>query len=258
MQYGYLAVEGPTDVEFVGRLLRPSGLKRVQRAGDVDDLWRVLIPSEYPPGGDLLKRVPVPGFFRSDTHSVAVESAGGLDRLVPAIQDTRLRLFPRWSELAALGLLADADREDPPDRFQYLKEDLRGIDLPIPVSGPGEISEGTPRIGVYVFPDNRRQGILEDLLEECVSAVYPDLLKGARAFVGGVDRAVLTAEDVEEVAKPSGEIKAMLGCIAGFLVPGSTLQVSVARNRWLRDDALALDNIRTVHSFLIELLGLDA
>ncbi|HMD69857.1 MAG TPA: DUF3226 domain-containing protein [Bryobacteraceae bacterium] len=258
MLYGYLAVEGPTDVEFVGRLLRASGLRRVQNAYEVDDLWRILIPNEYPPGGDLLKRVPVPGFFRSDTHSVAVESAGGLDRLVPAVQDTRSQLFPRWEEVVALGLMADADQETPPDRFQRLRNALQEIGMPVPVSVPGEISDGRPRLGIYVFPDNLRQGTLEDLLGECAAKVYPGLLDGARTFVGGVDRTVLTQEDVEEAAKPSGEIKATLACIAGFLVAGGTLQVSVARNRWLRDDALALDNIAAVHTFLKHLLGLNA
>jgi hypothetical protein len=113
-------------------------------------------------------------------------------------------------------------------------------------------------MGIYVFPDNRRQGTLEDLLDECAGQVYPSLLTSARRFVGGVDRAVLTAEDVEEVAKPSGEIKATLGCMASFLRPTKTLQVSVTDNRWLCDETLALDNIRSVHSFLVELLGLDA
>jgi hypothetical protein len=256
--YGYLAVEGPTDVEFVGRLLRASGLRRVQKADEVDDLWRILIPTEYPPGGDLLKRVPVPGFFRSDTHSVAVESAGGLDRLIPAIEDTRSQMFPRWSEVAALGVMADADQEAPHDRFQRLKYALQEIDLPVSATEPGEVSAGNPRLGIYVFPDNHHQGTIEDLLDQCAAKVYPGLRDGARAFVRGIDRNRLTQKELKEVDKPSGEIKARLGCVASLLVPGSTLQVSVARNRWLRDDALAIDNIAAAHTFLKRLLGLNA
>jgi hypothetical protein len=259
-QYGFLAVEGPTDVEFVGRLLRLSGLNRVRLADEVDGFWRGLIPKEWPPCGDLMKRVPVPGFFQSDSHSVAVRSADGFERLVSSVLLMRSQLHSdEWSEVAALGVLADADWKDhPSDRFQRLKDDFQGIGLPIPVSGPGEVSEGRPRIGIYVFPDNRSQGTLEDLLDECAAKIYPGLRDGARAFVDGVDRTALTAEDLEEVAKLSGETKARLACLAGFLVPGSTLQVSVARNRWLRDDALAIGNIGAVHRFLNHLLGLNA
>jgi hypothetical protein len=228
-------------------------------ADTVDDFWQVLIPKEYPYSGDLLKRVPVPGFFQSPSHSIAVESAGSVSGLVKSTGLTKSALRSRWKEVSSMGVMADADwTSHPSERFQRLKEDLRGIGLPISASAPGEISGGPPRMGIYVFPDNRRQGTLEDLLDECAGQVYPSLLTSARRFVGGVDRAVLTAEDVEEVAKPSGEIKATLGCMASFLRPTKTLQVSVTDNRWLCDETLALDNIRSVHSFLVELLGLDA
>jgi hypothetical protein len=259
-QFGYLAVEGPTDVEFVGRLLRPSGLKRVERATDLDRFWERLIgEKQFPYRGSLTARIPAPGFFQNESHSVAAESAGGIKNLVTAVESAKATLGLRWNEVSALGVFADADWDDQPTgRFQRLKNELQGIGLPVSTSAPGEISDGHPRLGIYVFPDNRRQGTLEDLLNECAAKVYPGLLDGARAFVSGVDRTVLSPEDFEEVAKPPGEIKARLGCVASLLVPGSTLQVSVARNRWLRDDALAIENIAAVHAFLKRLLGLNA
>lgn len=158
-----------------------------------------------------------------------------------------------------IGVFADADWDDQPTgRFQRLKNELQDIGLPVSTSAPGEVSGGHPRLGIYIFPDNRRQGTLEDLLDECAAKVYPGLREGARAFVDGADRTILSPEDIEEIAKTSGGIKATLGCVASFLMPGSTLQVSVARNRWVRDDALAIENIAAVHSFLKRLLGLNA
>lgn len=102
MQYGYLAVEGPTDVEFVGRLLRPSGLKRVERATDLDRFWERLIGEKrFPFKGSLTARIPAPGFFQNDSHSVAVESAGGIGNLGNAVQSAKETLGLRWNEVSA-------------------------------------------------------------------------------------------------------------------------------------------------------------
>ena len=71
-KYGYLVVEGPQDVEFVYRLLSPLGMRRIRLEADVDPFLSPLIPHDYPPKGDLQKRMPgagslwlVPGVVRT-------------------------------------------------------------------------------------------------------------------------------------------------------------------------------------------------
>src|SRR5437899_2602972 len=48
MEHVYLVVEGPHDVEFIGRLGRPLGLRRIPMKDDVDPFWQKLIPSAFP------------------------------------------------------------------------------------------------------------------------------------------------------------------------------------------------------------------
>jgi len=67
MVYGYLVVEGYHEVEFVGRLLKNTSLKRIIRRAALDEFWARIADLKYPPDGDIVKRVPVPAFFRTMT-----------------------------------------------------------------------------------------------------------------------------------------------------------------------------------------------
>src|SRR5689334_20604731 len=73
-------VEGPHDVEFIGRMLRkgPHAIHYQNAKSKVDLSWHPLIPSSYPvgkPPSDFLRRVPMPIFYQNETHTVAVQSA---------------------------------------------------------------------------------------------------------------------------------------------------------------------------------------
>jgi hypothetical protein len=83
--HSYLVVEGPHDVEFVYRLLSPFGLRRIQYENQLDNAFHPLIPRNYPPNGDLQKRMPVPLFLQSESHAIAVHSAIGDSRLVDTV-----------------------------------------------------------------------------------------------------------------------------------------------------------------------------
>ena len=84
-EFTYIAVEGPHDIEFVARLLKPNGFARVRKLSDLDPYWGNLVPKDFPPDDDLLKRVPVPLFFQTATRSVAIQSATGVSRLVSLV-----------------------------------------------------------------------------------------------------------------------------------------------------------------------------
>ena len=121
--YGYLVVEGPHDVEFVAQLLRPHGLARVQLERDLDAFFVPLVPRTYPPGGDLLKRVPVPLFLQSATHVMAVHSAVGNTRLIATIGENAVLLDV--ARLSAIGVLMDSDGVSAIDRYNAVRDGLR-------------------------------------------------------------------------------------------------------------------------------------
>jgi hypothetical protein len=254
LKYGYLVVEGPHDVEFVARVLKPYGLRRIRLKSDLDPFWESLVPEVFPIDDDLLKRVPVPMFFTSATHSVAIDGAMGDTLIVETVQESLAYLGP--DQLVGVGLMLDADtRVTPSQRFLSIKDKLASLEVTLDLpDNPGKVGSGHPRSGVFMLPDNQSQGTLEDILVQCAEIAYPSLLARANTFVQGVDANSLTRDDKKEFEKPAGRNKAIVSSISSILKPGKTIQVSIQDNRWLKDDALNLPRVKAVQTFLAELL----
>lgn len=252
--YGYLVVEGPTDVEFVARVLKTAGLVRIRYQSQLDPFWIPLIPPTFPYKDDLLKRVPVPMFLSNATHTIAIHSAQGLTRMVETVQED-LSLLPR-DVIQSIGFVLDADTtETPNDRFNALKTQIGHLMLPLTFpQQPGQVQHSKPNTGAFVMPDNHTSGTLETVLLECAQLHYPQLLSNAQAFVNGVDSNVLTAGDLEEFSKPAGRQKTLIGSIANVLKPGKSVQVSIQDNRWV--NAESLQHIAALQSFWNFLDGL--
>lgn len=223
---------------------------------DLDAFWHRLVPTSYPPGGDLSKRVPVPVFFGTDTASVAVHSAGGIERIPQTILATLGNLE---EPVDGLGVVIDADDRGASTRWQAVRNGLRDIRLG---THPGEVVEGPPRAGIFALPDNEREGTLETLLLACAEKAYPALLEKARDFVEELDpsdtRFFTNARDRKDFEKPFGKTKAIAASIAGVLRPGKSIQVSIQDNQWLRHpEAVALPDVENLLSFVDTLLGAE-
>jgi len=121
-------------------------------------------------------------------------------------------------------------------------------------AAPGMVAQGSLRTGIYIFPDNRSPGTLETLLDECASTVYPGLRDAGRNLVDSVDRTQLTPDDLQELTAPSGQVKAVMGCISSVLKPMRAIQNSIEDNRWVSDETLTLTNVQSVENFLEQLL----
>lgn len=259
MRYAYFVVEGPHDLELVARVLRCDPLKRyrLRRIINISDLhsyWQPLVPTRFPPDGDLLKRVDMPVFFQGEQLSLALHAVGGDSRIVHSMEET-LTLLPHPPD--AVGALLDADTDvTAAQRFDMIRAGLAPLKLSVP-SAAGVVADGPPRCGVFVLPDNTSQGTLEDLLMECAAESYPDLLAAARVLVAGVDptRYKPTHGDMKEFTRNAGRNKATVGCITAVLKPGKAVQTSIQDNRWIDTPTLVLPRIAAVHGFLADLFG---
>jgi hypothetical protein len=254
----YIGVEGPHDIEFVARLLKPRGFTRVKRLADLDPYWVDLVPKTYPPDDVLLKRVPVPFFFQSTTHAVAIQSAIGVSNLVSLVQgtlDLKQNALP-----AAVGVILDADGDQTPQqRFSAILTELATKGVLTVGQAPanlGGVTTGNPRWGIYVLPDNAARGTLEDILLECADTAYPNLKQHAETFVNGFDQAQLTEGDTDDFNKPAGPNKTRVACISSVLKPGKAIQVSIQDNRWFEGPTLTLRRVVAVSDFLRQLLAL--
>jgi len=256
MKYGYLVVEGPHDVEFIARVLKPHGLRRIRLQSDLDPFWESLVPEVFPIDDDLLKRVPVPTFFTNATHSVAIDGAMGDTLIVETVQESLA--YIEADQLVGVGLMLDADtRVTPSRRFLSIKNKLAslGVTLNLP-DNPGQVSPGHPKAGVFILPDNQSQATLENILIWCAKTNYRPLLKDALAFVRQVNTTPLNRDDLRELGKPAGRKKAVVSSISSILKPGKAIQVSIQDNHWLIGDALDLPKVKAVQTFLAELLEL--
>lgn len=256
IQRGYLVVEGPHDIEFVCKLLAPFGLRRIRFKQDVPTAFQALIPTAFPHQDDLLKRMPLPLFLKSDTLELAIDNAIGDTRLVETLEET-LALVDT-SRLNSIGLVFDADTNMSASvRYASIRTKLLDLGLNAPTE-PGLIADGQTKIGAFVMPDNATSGTLEDLLLACGQENYPQLLASAQSHVAGLESFSLNNADRKDISKPAGKNKAIVAAMAAILRPGKAVQVSIQDNRWLEGGALALPRIKAVQDFFVALLGLES
>ncbi|WP_228014277.1 DUF3226 domain-containing protein [Fortiea sp. LEGE XX443] len=246
--------EGPQDIEFLIRLLKLYGLRRVTKLSALDSFWEPLVPKTFPVDDDLMKRVPVPTFLENNELSIALHSAIGITRLANTVEES-LALIPS-SEIFGVGFVLDADSNEIPfERFTALTNEISSIGLPLP-SALGKVTNSSPRCGIFIMPNNVVAGTLEDILLECAKLNYPDLLELALNYVSSIDMSQLSKDDLRELNKPAGKNKAVISSISSILRPGRTLQVSIQDNRWLNEHTLNLESVNLVKIFLDEITGI--
>ncbi|MGA2702510.1 MAG: DUF3226 domain-containing protein [Isosphaeraceae bacterium] len=260
----FIAVEGQHDLEFICGLLKPEGFEKVVLVERLDEIFgRRIINTRFPVEGDLHKRVSNPMFMRRESDWVAVQAAGGeTPLLLSCVSKVMEGLRPFPGALSAVGIVRDADDSSAGDQLTALLEEadkireIQGYSVNLP-QNPGEIAEGSPRLGIFVFPDNSAQGTIEDLLIDCGEAVYPNLIQGARTYVNGVDRSLLNAKDRSLIDKPAGTRKAVVACAANILKPGMSIAASIDQNRWLNETTRALPRVQALADFLKRLSGIS-
>lgn len=170
-----LLVEGPEDVHFFVHLAKRHGLPLYdERSG------------------------------QGATDGVVIRSFDGKDNLGQVLRATLLNL-----ELESVGIVMDADASAG-GRWRSVRDLLQGLDLPVvdqpaaapePYRLPGDPREdGTvvlhghlPTIGIWLMPDNREPGMLEDFIRFLVPAedrlwpaaeqVVDDIRDEDRAFI---------------------------------------------------------------------------
>lgn len=192
-----------------------------------------------------------PACLVNDSYCVVIEHvSGNRSQFGRTLVGTGSMLDGGLQALAAVALLPDADLSSIAS-FASAQEALRKANLAVPEK-PAMVTVGPPRTGVFVLPDCNGNGGLEDLLIDCAAAVYPDLLAVARTFIGSVaiDSTAYTAEDTVEMRTPQGPLKAIVGSMASVLQPGSTIQVSVQRNRWVSPPSMRTARLGALTNFL--------
>ena len=107
------------------------------------------------------------------------------------------------------------------------------------------------RTGIYILPDNKKPGVLDNVLVSCASVVYPDHKDGAEQFLNGLNT-VHTSH-----WKPFDRQKAIVASIVSVLRPGMANTPSIAQDRWICEQTVKdVPEIAVLKQFIENLLEL--
>ena len=156
-----------------------------------------------------------------DRPVVHIESYGGVDQMLkPGAIEGELSA----TDLEALGVVVDAngDARRQWARVRHLcQAQLPSLPSSLPAAGLQVTHTSGPRFGVWIMPDNRSQGMLEDLLVQLVPSESESLFDLA-------GRCVEEAADCGALFKPAQRTKAKVHTwLAWQDEPGRSLHQAV-------------------------------
>lgn len=253
LKYVLLATEGTHDQAVLCRLLQLQGLKtfageRTSLSADPFKFWKRLVPEA---SANIYKRIDIqmPRIFTSSTHSVAVYQGAGSNLLWRL--DNILDNYEEYAqEIHALGLFVDADNRQPDEVAEECSRELKHF-FPMIPNRAGVINAGPPRTGIYVLPDNKRQGTLESILVNCAATIYPDHKLGAEYYLDNLDTAHKTHW------RPFDREKAVVSTIVSVIQPGIASHLSLvrAKDKWICETTeQAVPEVARLKQFLVDLL----
>jgi hypothetical protein len=84
-------------------------------------------------------------------------------------------------KVAALGIIRDAESGAANGAFQSVCAAITAVRLNTPDT-PASFSEGAPKTAIYILPDNRSSGMLENLILQAAQEADPDVLPCVERF----------------------------------------------------------------------------
>jgi hypothetical protein len=144
-----------------------------------------------------------------------------------------------FNDLEAVAIIRDAD-DSYKSAFESVKSVLKKNSLQAP-ERPGEFSQGNPKVGVFIMPDNKNSGMLENLCLETVKE---------KEEMKCVNRFIDCANQLENPPKPKDIAKAKVQAFLA-LMPEVPNQVGLGAKKrcWDFDSA----ELAPLKNFLSEL-----
>ena len=113
----------------------------------------------------------------------SIEDKEGIDKLLSSIE-VEIKVSGRQT----VGILADAN-DDVANRWKAITDRLSEVDIQPPASPDpaGTIIPGTPRIGIWLMPDNESPGELENFVVQMIPNEDP-VWPLSRDYIDGIPR----------------------------------------------------------------------
>lgn len=256
-QYALIGVEGNHDQAFVSKVLcKLLGFSKFDgKRSELDNFWRKFIP-EYPSkAGKLYVRLDMPTILYRENLSVAIYAGEGSN----LINNLSLKLSDiDYSTLLAFAIVADADEATPAKVVEIYRNGFEEYfpDFPTTVDQTGKVIEGSPKLGIYILPDNSKQGVLDTLICDCGDVVFPEYMKRARDYIDQFSEEERNKKPLKW--KPFDKEKAIVATVVSVLKPGKTNQTSISDNGWISlETEQKIPAIQNLTNFLRNLLNLE-
>lgn len=198
-------------------------------------------PRENKWGAQQFERPP--GFLRSGDRWTVVRQLGGIDQVLgPAAVS-----FLKQTEPDAVAVVVDANESGVDSRLEAFRHRFGALYPHAEDVRPGTICAGSPRLGLWVAPDNENGGTLLDVLVSASGTTKPKLTQAGKRFVTSLDK-------VEPGDWSAQRTKAILGAISQTVSPGASLASAIHDNKWLFETCSDEDSpFLHLRSFLREL-----
>lgn len=110
---------------------------------------------------------------------VLIIEAKGRPNVPGRLKDISMSNNAQSGTVLKLGILQDADQSAESSRSDAI-EALHNASLPVPSARPADANAETPAVSVFIAPDNRSQGSLEDL---CPSSLTADKVQHLNEYI---------------------------------------------------------------------------
>lgn len=262
----FIGVEGAHDQAFIRKVLQEGlGFEKFggqsAKLSQINPIWSCFIPS-FPQQGDLYKRLDMPSILYKGKLSVAVYDAEGKDNLIgntPKKLKVLLSNNPDFlDQLTAFAIIADADKGSVSDVARSYSESKKIKALFPNFSDTqyylGRVIQGTPRLGLYILPNNKDQGVVDTIICQCGNIVYGDYMQKADAYLKNFSN-----EERESCGWGDFSLeKARIATVASVLRPGRANASTISDDDWVSQKTLKeLPNMQQLVQFLRDLLEPD-
>lgn len=260
MKTNLFIVEGSHDVALLGRVLKTYfGFNKLDKESQLSKFAKSTLPKEFPfhEDGDRLEIFNVvPTFFGNDKNEICCMVANGQDNLLRTLNDVLIESDGKNLKDISIVIFADADNVNKANKLLYLKsnmpKDLKYINETSFDDEGLHIDDKkiTINIPIYVFPNNKDCGSIEDtILEnlELENNANKELLK---RYTDLVDSAKTWS------SQNSKREKAIIGGLGNIYASGYSNSVIIESQKfkWFNKDN-AVGGIEELKEFLKCFLG---
>lgn len=259
MDISLIVVEGIHDLMAIYKILKLNEFKEINELQQIPSELNFFIPKKFPFKSNSLDRiVPCPTFMKAGNKFIVLEHTGG-DRALIKELNTIYKLSQNTCHIKSVGIVLDADNKSAEDKVAELEDDFNkleseGIELmfsynDIKCENATEVSDSI-KYYTHVFPNNKDQGVLEDILLEGAEKEYLDLLNPASEYIDNVNI------KYKKKWKPSDSKKATVGIIGNILKPSKANSTTIHDNDWFTNNSIKnIETHKLLNEFINKIIG---